>query len=256
MPLTPAGEVDLALAAARGQQREIAVFEQRVRFASEVLARIQKARHGEKAGIYAEISADAGVKAGTLRRWATMLKEGGRAALLPVSRPERGQFSSIPKGLGNAILEAWLDECARTVAQVFRHVVRPWCVNAGIDAPCERTVARFVEARTRPMERVFFRRGRKAWEGEIAARVLRDIETAEVNGCWVADHRLLDLFVVLGGKPVRPWITQISRDCSIITESFYQEAVLAKWRIPMVRWRALAWASRCMSRAILPWMCC
>ncbi len=124
----------------------------------------------------------------------------GPSALLPGYGKTRGRSFSTCEPLALAILDAYAHQTAYTVSQIHRRVVRPFCRKCGhaeCAAPSVSSVRRLVEKRCPNDVRVMAREGTRAWQEQVEARVLRDLESAGVNGWWVSDHRRADNFVLV-----------------------------------------------------------
>ena len=228
IPVRPDGMPDLAAMEGTGLARHAREFERRMAAVAEVRSRLTRTRTRTKGNVWAEVAGAYGVAARTLQHWDQVLREAGPVALVPAwGLAQRRDYRAIPDVLQGKVLEAWDDFCGRTVRQIYRTIVLPWCQSQGIDPPSYRTVCVFVERETRPIEDAAFRVGPREFKAKFAAKVVRDIESIGVNEWWCADHRKFDIMVLAPGstagggcatqRAVRPWMTLI---CDIRTAAF------------------------------------
>ncbi len=213
IPIRPDGLPDLAAMREFGMARHAQEYERRSAAVAEARSRLSRTRTTKrtKGQVWAEVAGLYNTKARTLQRWDQTLRDAGPVALVPTwGLALRRRYRSIPEELQGKILEAWSDYTCRTARQIYRTIVVPWCQHMGTDPPCYRTVCVFLDRETRPIEDAAFRKGPRAFKANFAAKVVRDIESAEINQVWCADHRLMDVMVLLEGKPKRPWVTMIA----------------------------------------------
>ena len=203
-------EAGLAGKAEAYERRVAAVADARLALAGALHTQPGAAVPHERERIWQEASARHGTTASTLRRWDRELRERGTTALVPrTGMALRRAYRRIPPDLQRAIRQAYLDQTCRTGAQIYRTIVEPRYAGREEEMPSYRSVTRFLRRETRPMEAAAFRMGKRAFSAEFAAKVVRDLETCEINEIWVADHRKFDVMVLREGRPVRPWITLI-----------------------------------------------
>ena len=210
IPLTPDGLPDLAAMRELGMGTQAEKYVKRMGAVGRLRVRLEQAKHGERREVEEEVAAECGMTARHLRRLDRLLREGGHLALVPIKGlSRRGHYRAIPGELQAKILESWSDYCGRTTRQIYRHVVQPWCQQAGTHAPSYRTVCIFLARETKPIERAAFRKGPREFKAHYAAKVVRDLSSIATNEVWVSDHRLFDTFVLQDGKAKRPWLTAI-----------------------------------------------
>lgn len=203
IPLTPDGLPDLAALEAAGRDRQAEEWNRRCRAVALVKERLARAEHGEIGAVWRQTAREFGVSKRTLRRWATDRDEAGPLALLPTSGRQPGE-RQWPEALVKRAKSFWLDQRRPSAAQVYEYAVRPWCTEQGMDAPHPRTVRRWLDEVT-PVEEVAFREGMDAWRARVAPKVVRDPNALRTNQVWVADHRLLDAFVVVPDGKGKGW---------------------------------------------------
>jgi len=204
VPLTAAGLPDLDLLKLTGQAWRAAEYRKRRAIVDAVLDRAPwEQPHGQIGRAWKSLARDLGLKKTRLCELVKTFKNAGAPALVPPSH-KRGS-RAIPEELKTAIRGAFLTQQKADVSQVFREIVVPFCVARGVDAPCQKTVERFVARAILPVEAVYYREGKRPFEAGCAPKSRR--ETPPPGQVWSMDNRLMDTMVLDGDKPCRPWLT-------------------------------------------------
>lgn len=172
----------------RGRADLLWEYNRRMHCVAWVRAELRKAPQGERMKVYERAAIEFEASPQTVRRWLHIVKDGGKAALMPTRGLKRGP-TAIPAELQRKVLEAFYDFTARTTRQIYATIVKPYCAAEEIDAPTYSTVRRFVRKNTEPMAATLYRKGPRAWQAQCAAKVVRDLESCQVNQVWCADHR-------------------------------------------------------------------
>jgi len=209
IPVTVHGLPDIAAMKAAGMDAHVAEYDRRVR------ALAEWDRHheaGVSKGDCDRIVAGAlGVSARTVRNWRALAKA-GHAGLVPAWGNRRGT-TTLPYELQREVKDFYLDPRRPTMAQTYRHVVTSWYAGDGRELPHRTTVERFIREHVKPIEKLTFREGRRAYRAHAEPKVTRELP-AHPNEVWCADHRIWDVMVLdetKAGKPRprRPWVTMI-----------------------------------------------
>ncbi|MFW6189450.1 MAG: integrase catalytic domain-containing protein [Planctomycetota bacterium] len=196
IPLTPDGFPDEPGMLAAGMESHLATYRERMRAVATLKERLAKAEYGERSAVRQEVAAMFGKSASWLSEQARNLEEIGPCALVPGYGLNRGEHPSIGEELGRKIRAAYLTQERRTVQQVYRDVVKPHCQRNDRNVPHVSTVRRYLADTVTPLMETAFREGKSAYLSDMAPKVVRDLETAEVNEIWCGDHRLWDIFTV------------------------------------------------------------
>jgi len=209
IPITPDGVPDIGALRAQGRDAHADEWDRRMRALARLDVELKKVDYGRIQEAWGRVAAEFNVSTRTLRRWRSEREVAGPAALVPAHGSHRGESRVIPDELGRRIREAWLQDSRWSVEQIYEWIVQPYYhEELGSDyLPHIATVRRYLRRKVLPLAEAYFRQGAKFWRAYVQPKITRELPG--VNEIWCADHRLLDVMVLDGGKPRRPWVTAI-----------------------------------------------
>ncbi len=137
----------------------------------------------------------------TLRQWMAAYRDRGFNGLLPTW----GRRASMDPALEGFIKQTYLAPTQPLMSAVYDRAVA-FCADIRHPAPSYRSVVR-VCAAIDPAVKTYHRLGRKAWANTYEPILRRDYTDLAVGEMLCGDHRELDLFLQVGKKVRRPWLT-------------------------------------------------
>jgi len=117
-----------------------------------------------------------------------------------------GQVAGCSREAWDYFKVFYLDPRRRKIALCWEIV----SVEAGKNGwawPALRTIQKRAKAELPPFYADYFRLGERRWARKHAPRIERDLSQTRPNQAWVGDHARFDFLCLVGGKPIRPWIT-------------------------------------------------
>jgi len=195
VPLTHDGLPDVAAMRALGLDSHADEWDRRMRIVAEYSDLRIRAPHGGKRAAAQLVAQKYSESLSTIYRYWKDWREGGPAALLPAWQTQAGR-TTLPADLQCQVREFWLNSRRASVAQVYKSVVLPYYKDINTQPPHRSTIARFLRKHVLPLEKTFWREGRRAYQAQAAPKVVRALPT-EPNDWWCADHRLWDVMVVV-----------------------------------------------------------
>ena len=210
IPVLPGGVPDLEALRARGCAEMADRYEERRHIIGILSARLDCAAKGERGATYDDTARETGHSVRTLRRWKREVDQWGPLALMD-GYGKRAGATILPEDLRRQIRDAWCYGNRYTAAQIYRQVVLPYY--AGSDhVPSIDTVRRAID-RIPPVVATLTREGKRAYQETHEPRIMRDLESAGVNGWWVSDHRLADCLVRVADGKGAGWGRHAGLEC-------------------------------------------
>ena len=117
-----------------------------------------------------------------------------------------GQVAGCSREAWDYFKVLYLDPRRRKIALCWE-IVSVEAEKNGWAWPGLRTIQKRVKAELPPFIADYHRLGPQRWARKHAPRIERDLSQTQANQVWIGDHAKFDFLCLVGGKPIRPWIT-------------------------------------------------
>lgn len=135
----------------------------------------------------------------------------GIGGLAPMHGRNRGERISLHPDVEGFIKSFYLRPQRPSVRETWEYT-QQFCRMHGYREVCYNTVLNFLKQDIPEELHVWCREGETAWEAKCAPYFPRDLNDLEPNEMWVADSRVMDIFVYIYKDrevAIRPWIILI-----------------------------------------------
>jgi len=139
----------------------------------------------------------------TLYRWMADYKKEGFVGLISKNGIKRE--SRLNPRITEVIQSAWLQSTRPSQQDIFKKITA-FCSENLLSPPSYKTVQRIINKIPEAVV-TYHRIGGEAWLSDNAPKAVRDMNRIAINDWWNSDHREFDLFVQVGNKVLRPWLT-------------------------------------------------
>lgn len=148
-----------------------------------------------------EFAAQRGISRSTLSGWMAAYKKEEYMGLIP----RWGRGAAIDAAVENFIKQEYLKPTQPLISHIYEKTIT-FCQEVRRPAPSYSTVVRVIQTIDEGVK-TYYRIGKKAWKDVYEPILRRDFSDLMVGEIICGDHREFDVFVRVGEKVFRPWLT-------------------------------------------------